>query len=148
MGIELHECQGCRGVQHFGISHRNVIAAAGLGGGRVSIHSQRRPWRGRPAAGELQLGSRLHGSQYFQVFASAIWLLQAWVEDEFQFIAKGDHGVADLQLESSSWGVGRPAGANRSLLKSIPGMAAPTSRLAVAFLHDPCTVSLAVDPML
>ena len=30
---------------------------------------------------------------------------QAWVEDEFQFIAKGDHGVADLQLESSSWGV-------------------------------------------
>ena len=34
-----------------------------------------------------------------------LWLLQAWVEDEFQFIAKGDHGVADLQLESSSWGL-------------------------------------------
>ena len=50
-----------------------------------------------------------------------------------------------FQLGNPSWGFSRPAGANCFLLKSVPGMAAPTSRLAVAFLHDPCIVSTTIS---
>lgn len=69
----------------------------------------------------------------------------AWVEDQYQFMAKGDQKTASLQLENSHWRQGKSAGAGRRRLKSLPGISTPSSQLSVAFVADPCTVQWEVD---
>ena len=69
----------------------------------------------------------------------------AWVEDQYQFMAKGDQKTASLQLENSLWRQGKHAGAGRSRLRSLPGVGTNSSQLSVAFVADPCTVQWEVD---
>ena len=116
---------------------------AGLAGGRVPVHCQGRQGHGRSAAGELQLGRRPLDRPGAQPAEKRSWARSTHLAAGSRLPARPLHGAAlscstrkagHEMLSLLKWSTTQPAETH------LFGLATPIAWLAVAFLHDPCTV--------